>query len=261
MKITIIGAGNMGGAIARGLTKSSIFQAKDITVTDVAQENLDKIKAFNNDINVSLYSTREVNDAGIVLLAVKPWLVEDVIEGIKFNLDLKKQMIVSIAAGVSINQLLSWLRDNSAAVFRVMPNTAIEVGESMTAIASCNASKEQNDLILSVFNELGKAALVSEIQMDAYMALCSCGIANAFRYVRAATEGGVQMGIPAESAKNAVLQTLRGAIDLLEHTGGHPEAEIDRVTTPGGTTIRGLNAMEAYGFSSAVIQGLLAAKG
>jgi len=261
MKITIIGAGHMGGAIARGLTKGTVFQAKDITVTDVKQENLDKIKAFNSDINVSLYSTEELNDADIVLLAVKPWLVEDVIGELKFNLDLSRQIIASVAAGVTVDNLLDWLGADYSTVFRIMPNTAVEVSQSMTAISSYNAKKEQENLMLSIFNELGKAVLISENQMNAFMALCSCGIANAFRYVRAATEGGVQMGISADVSKEAVLQTLRGAIDLLEHTGGHPEAEIDKVTTPGGTTIRGLNAMEAHGFTNAVIQGLLAAKG
>ena len=261
MKITIIGAGNMGGAIARGLTKGSVFAAQDITVTDVVQENLDKIKAFNAGINVSLYSTDELNNADIVLLAVKPWLIEDVIGQIKFNLDLSRQMIASIAAGVSIDKLLDYLAADYATVFRIMPNTAIEISQSMTAIASYNAKEEQENLMLSIFNELGKAVLIDESRMDAFMALCSCGIANAFRYVRAATEGAVQMGIAADMSKEAVLQTLRGAIDLLEHTGAHPETEIDRVTTPGGTTIRGLNAMEANGFSNAVIQGLLAAKG
>lgn len=261
MKITIIGAGNMGGAIARGLTKGTVFSAKDITVTDISQDNLDKIKVFNSEINISLYSTEEVKNADIVLLAVKPWLVEDILSEIKFNLDLSRQIIVSIAAGVSIADIQKIFGSENATIFRIMPNTAIEISQSMTAISSSNASKEQNELLLGIFNELGKAVLIGENQMNAFMALCSCGIANAFRYVRAAMEGGVQMGIAADTSKAAVLQTLRGAIDLLEATGGHPEAEIDKVTTPGGTTIRGLNAMEANGFTNAVIQGLLAAKG
>jgi pyrroline-5-carboxylate reductase len=261
MKITIIGAGNMGGAIARGLTKGSIFAATDITVSDVLQKNLDKLKAFNPDINVSLDSSEAVKNADIVLLAVKPWLVESVVGQIRFDLDLNRQIIVSIAAGVSIDTVLDYLEADYSTLFRVMPNTAIEISQSMTSIASYNATKEQETLVLAIFNELGKATLIDEARMDAWMALCSCGIANAFRYVRAATEGAVQMGIPADAAKAAILQTMRGAIDLLEHTGGHPEAEIDKVTTPGGTTIRGLNAMEAQGFSNAVIQGLLAAKG
>jgi pyrroline-5-carboxylate reductase len=115
-------------------------------------------------------------------------------------------------------------------------------------------------MVKTVFDAMGQSAVIEERQMTAATALCSCGIAFAMRYVRAATEGGVELGIYAHQAKDYVLQTLRGAVELLEATGNHPEAEIDRVTTPGGITIRGLNAMEAHGFTNAVIQGLKASK-
>lgn len=107
---------------------------------------------------------------------------------------------------------------------------------------------------------MGHAAVISEQLMPAATSLCSCGIAFAMRYVRAATEGGVELGIYPDKAKQYVLQTLRGAVELLESTGNNPEAEIDKVTTPGGITIKGLNAMEAHGFSNAVIQGLKSSK-
>ena len=114
--------------------------------------------------------------------------------------------------------------------------------------------------ILHIFQELGDAMLVEERLMGAGMALASCGIAYAMRYIRAATEGGVELGMYARDAQRIVQQTLRGAVELLEATGGHPEEEIDKVTTPGGITIRGLNAMEQNGFSNSVIQGLKASK-
>ena len=128
----------------------------------------------------------------------------------------------------------------------------------MTFISSARSTAERDNLLLAVFDELGKAMLIDESAMPAATSLASCGIAYAFRYIRAAMEGGVELGIRADEAKSIVMQTLRGAVDVLEASGAHPEAEIDRVTTPGGLTIRGLNAMEAAGFTHSVIEGLRA---
>jgi len=257
LQIAIIGAGNMGGAIVRGLSKGKLIQSKNIRVSDVSQANLDAIKAFDAEITVSTSNREIIKDADIILLAVKPWLVEAVSEELENKFDFKNQIVVSIAAGVDFDQLTR-LFNTDATMFRVIPNTAIDVLQSVSTISSFNASKEQEELIVSLFAELGKAFLVPETQLNAFMALSSCGIAYAFRYIRAATEGGVEMGIYPNVAKEVVIQTLRGAIDLLETNNSHPEVEIDKVTTPGGITIKGLNEMEANGFTNAVIKGLKA---
>ncbi|MDD3322227.1 MAG: pyrroline-5-carboxylate reductase [Paludibacter sp.] len=257
LQIAIIGAGNMGGAIARGLSKGKLIPAKNIRVSDVSQVNLDAIKAFSSEITVSTSNRDCIKDADIILLAVKPWLVELVSEEIESKLDYKKQILVSIAAGVNFEKLAN-LFNTDATLFRIIPNTAIEVLQSVSTISSFNATKEQEDLIVSLFSELGKSFLVPETQLNAFMSLSSCGIAYAFRYIRAAMEGGVEMGIYPNTAKNVVLQTLRGAIDLIEANNSHPEVEIDKVTTPGGITIKGLNEMEANGFTNAIIKGLKA---
>ena len=257
LQIAIIGAGNMGGAIVRGLSKGTLVHSKNIRVSDVSQANLDAINAFNPEITISTSNRDIIKDADIILLAVKPWLVEIVAEEIQNKIDLKKQIIVSIAAGVDFANLTT-LFDTDATLFRVIPNTAIDVLQSVSTISSFNANKEQESLIVSLFGELGKAFLVSESQLNAFMSLSSCGIAYAFRYIRAAMEGGVEMGIYPNVAKEVVIQTLRGAIDLLEANNSHPEVEIDKVTTPGGITIKGLNEMEASGFTNAVIKGLKA---
>ena len=256
-QIAIIGAGNMGGAIARGLSKGTLIQSKNIRVSDVSQANLDAITAFNPEIVVSSSNREIVKNADIVIFAVKPWLVEIITEEIENLIDLKHQIIVSIAAGVDFSKMATHF-NAEATLFRVIPNIAIDVLQSVSTISSYNASKEQEALIVSLFAELGKASLVPETQLNAFMSLSSCGIAYAFRYIRAATEGGVEMGIYPNVAKEVVIQTLRGAIDLLEATGAHPEVEIDKVTTPGGITIKGLNEMEAQGFTNAVIKGLKA---
>jgi len=257
IQIAIIGAGNMGGAIARGLSKGTLVQSKNISVSDISQTNLDAIKAFAPEITISNSNREIIKDADIIILAVKPWLVEAITEELENKFDYKKQIVVSIAAGVDFDQLAKFL-NTDATLFRVIPNTAIDVLQSASTISSFNATKEQEDLIVSLFSELGKSFLVPENQLNAYMSLSSCGIAYAFRYIRAAMEGGVEMGIYPNIAKEVVIQTLRGAIDLLEANNSHPEVEIDKVTTPGGITIKGLNEMEANGFTNAVIKGLKA---
>lgn len=261
MKISIIGAGNMGGAIARGLSQGSLFKATNIAVSDINESNLDAIRAFNSSIACSTSNVDCVKGADLVLLALKPWLIESVAHELIDHLDYDRQQIVSIAAGVSLDKLQTLFPDKDGLVptlFRVIPNTAIDVQQSFSCIASWNATDQQEQLMVAIFNEMGKAMLVSEAQLNAFMSLSSCGIAYAFRYIRAAMEGGVEMGINPQTAKEVVLQTLKGAVALLEANGTHPEAEIDKVTTPGGITIKGLNEMEQAGFSAAVVRGLIA---
>lgn len=257
LKIAIIGAGNMGGAIARGLSRGTMVDTNRIFVSDVSEKNLADLKQFSPEISVSTSNREIIEGASIIILAVKPWLVEIVAKEIESRIDYKKQILVSIAAGVNFERMAE-LFDTDASMFRVIPNTAIDVLQSVSTISSYNATKDQEELVLSLFAELGKAFLVPESQLNAFMSLSSCGIAYAFRYIRAAMEGGVEMGIYPNVAKEVVLQTLRGAIDLLEANASHPEVEIDKVTTPGGITIKGLNEMEANGFTNAVIKGLKA---
>jgi pyrroline-5-carboxylate reductase len=261
MKISIIGAGNMGGAIARGLSKGSFFAAKDIFVSDINEENLRKIQEFNAEIHCNISNRESIEGADIVVLAVKPWLVESIAAEILDKLDYDNQILLSIAAGIPLEKLKIIFPDKNGQVptlFRMIPNTAIDVMESFSCITSYNATADQEELLVKIFDELGKALLVPESQLNAFMSLSSCGIAYAFRYIRAATEGGVEMGIYPNVAKEVVMQTLKGAIALLEANGVNPEVEVDKVTTPGGVTIKGLNEMEHAGFSSSVIRGLKA---
>ncbi len=257
LKIAIIGGGNMGGAIARGLSRGTLVHTYKIFVSDISDKNLTDLKAFAPEINVSKSNREIIQDADFIVLAVKPWLIEVIAEEIKNRIDYKKQVLVSIAAGIDFAKLTDYF-DTDATMFRVIPNTAIDVLQSVSTISSYNADKNQEQFMLTLFNEMGKAFLVPETQLNALMSLSSCGIAYAFRYIRAAMEGGVEMGVYPGVAKEVILQTLRGAIELLEANDSHPEVEIDKVTTPGGITIKGLNEMEANGFTNAVIKGLKA---
>lgn len=262
MKVAIIGGGNMGGAIARGLTKGVLVQASDIAVSDITEVNLEKLKTFDSRIHVSTNNADVVKDADLVIFAVKPWLLDQVVAGVKPVLSPSKQIYVSIVAGVPFEHLTEILKTDtvSPVLFRVIPNTAIVLGESMTMVASCNAIPAQEDMVLSIFNEMGKSLLIPERLMTAGTALGSCGTAFALRYIRAAVEAGVEMGFYPHQAQEIVAQTVKGAAELLLQGKGHSEAEIDKVTTPGGITIKGLNELEHAGFTSAVIRGLKACK-
>ena len=261
MKIAIIGAGNMGGAVARGLAQGSRIATSDIYVSNPSTAKLEALKSEFPEINTTTDNCVAAAAADIVVLAVKPWKVEEVISEIKPNLDYSRQAVASVVGGLGVAQLSEWLDKGDGllpATYLIMPNTAIATMSSMTFIVSERSIAEQDNYLIEVFDELGKAMLIEESVMPAATSLASCGIAYALRYIRAAMEGGVELGMRADDAKNIVMQTLRGAVDVLEASNSHPEAEIDRVTTPGGLTIKGLNAMEAAGFSHSVIEGLRA---
>lgn len=257
MKIIIIGGGNMGGAIALGLATGNFFRPEDITVINRRQEKAEEWRSKYASINAIAGDYTPVASADIVLLAIKPWLVKDFLSEHKELFKNPKQLLLSVAAGISLFDMEDWTFPGKI-IFGIMPNTAIAVKQSMTFITSLNESDEQRQLIINIFSELGKVQHIEEKQMSAAMSLASCGIAYAFRYIRAASEGGVEMGISPVKSRDIVMQTLRGAIELLEANGTHPEEEIDKVTTPGGITIKGLNEMEHAGFTSAVIKGLKA---
>lgn len=260
--IGIIGAGNMGGAIARGLAQGSAIKTCDITVADPCGPVLDAIQEEYPDMATTTDNLEAAAGKDLVLVVVKPWLAETVFDQIREALDFDKQIIATVIGGMKLNKIDEMLglpvEAQKPATAVIIPNTGIGVLQSMTFMSTRRCSQEQEENLVEIFNELGKAMLVPEHNMGAGTALASCGIAYAMRYVRAAMEGGVQLGFRPEEAKVAVLQTMLGAAELLFATGEHPEAAIDRVTTAGGITIKGLNAMEAAGFTPAVIAGLIA---
>ena len=255
MKISVIGAGAMGGATVEGLIKGKTFKNEEITVSDPVQAVLDKFA--NQGVNTTTDNAAAAKEADIVCVVVKPWLVENVLKGIAPALSADKILIV-IAAGVPSAKILEWI-GISMPLFLCIPNIAIAQLASMTFLVPCGTvSEQQIATIQALFNEMGNTILTDEAHLGAGTTLASCGIAYAMRYIRAAAEGGVELGFKADDAKRIVMQTMKGAVSLLEASGLHPEAAIDLVTTPGGVTIKGLNEMEHAGFTSAVIRGLKA---
>ena len=251
----------MGGAVARGLAKGTLIPTSDIYVSNPSTPKLEALKGEFTEINTSTNNCAVAREADMIILAVKPWKVVEVLEELKPHLDYSRQTVASMVGGLGIAQLSEWLDkgdEELPATYIIIPNTAIATMSSMTFIASARTTQKQDTELVEVFNELGVAMLVDEGLIPAGTSLASCGIAYALRYIRAAMEGGVELGFRADDAKRIVMQTLRGAADILEANDSHPEAEIDRVTTPGGLTIKGLNAMEAAGFTPSVIEGLRA---
>ena len=249
LSVAVIGAGNMGGAVAIGLHRFA--PEYSLTVTTAHASTLEKYAALG--IRTSLDNAAAASSADVVILGVKPWLVQSVLGQIAPCLSGK--VLLSLAAGIPSAQMAEWLSGTGLqAAYTVIPNLAAEIGESMTFVSAILGDAE--DLVVSLFDKLGKTRMVDERRLNAGMMVASCGTAFALRYARAAMEGGIQLGLYPEEAREAVYQTMKGAVDLAAARGTHPEAEIDRVTTPGGITIRGLNAMEEAGFTAAVIAGL-----
>lgn len=256
MKISVIGAGAMGGAMVEGFARSGAFNAADITAAAPHEATLERFKSLG--VSTTTSNIEAARGADVVCVVVKPWLAEQVIKEIKPCMDYQRQVLVAVVAGVPSTDFKAWLDKGDGSLpplFVAMPNIAIAVGSSMTFIVPVKASAADVKTVEGMFQTAGSTLVIEERLLGQSVAV-SCSIAYAMRYVRASTEGCVQLGFKAKDAQKAVLQIVKGAVELLQHDGNHPEVDIDKVTTPGGFTIRGLNEMEHAGFTSAVIKGL-----
>lgn len=263
MKIAVIGAGNMGGAIAEGAVRKGVVDPRDMTISDPLPTVADRLGKEGFHVNYTTDNAAAVESADLVIVAVKPWLMEEVLAGIVGVLDRTRQAVVSIAAGITFEQLAEYLGCASlgpVGLYRVIPNTAISIGRSVTFIAKEGTAPQSDADVLRLFGELGEVFEIAESQMTAGTALASSGIAYAFKYIDAAMRGGQALGFGQREALGIVMATVKGAVAMLDATGNLPRTEIDRVTTPGGLTLKGLEAMERGGFSDAVIDGLKATR-
>ncbi|MEX0987109.1 MAG: pyrroline-5-carboxylate reductase [Bacteroidales bacterium] len=251
-KIGIIGAGNIGGAIARGLVNHGGHDGKSIFISRRKKDLLNEYGQLGMTVKTS--NTELVQESDIIILAVLPGQAEEVIKEILPELKPGKHILVSVVSGVSMQEIEAWT-EKKVPVVRIMPNTAVEFGESMTCIAGNDSEAEQ--IVVDLFDPLGSTMIVLEKLMPAATILAACGIAFFLRFIRAETQGGIQIGFHAGEAGLIAAQTAKGAAQILLSTGNHPEREIDKVTTPMGCTIAGLNEMEHYGLSSALIKGII----
>lgn len=243
----------MGLALANGLVKSGLYKAEAITLTRRTLGGLEKyaeqgFKTTNNNAEA-------VKEADIIVLAVLPQQVNKVLDEIKPSVDPKTQLFTSLVSGLTCNNIKEKLYKDLEVV-RVMPNTAISIQQSMTCFATDNASPESLATVKEIFDTVGVSIQIEESLMASATALCASGIAFFLRSIRAATQGGVEVGFHAHDALKMAAQTAKGAADLLLQMASHPEEEIDKVTSPKGCTIAGLNQMEQSGFSAAMVNGI-----
>lgn len=250
-KIAIIGGGNLGQAIASGLISQN-FSASHITIT---RHKTDLLKSYEEQgIIISSNNVDAVRHAQIIIIAVKPYKISEVLKEIASELTSDK-LLISVVSDFSIEHIQNELKYQPI-IFRAMPNTASSVNESITCIASHNATEKDTTKVKTIFNALGNTIVINEQLMDAATVLGACGIAYVLRFIRGMIQGGIEIGFDAHTATQIATQTVKGASELLLQKGNHPEAEIDKVTTPKGCTITGLNEMEHQGFSSALIKGI-----
>lgn len=245
----------MGGSIARGLAKGTIIPANDIMVANPSQGKLDALKAEFPALQITNDNQEAVTGAELIILAVKPWLIKPVLSELKLK---SKQLVISVAAGVPFEELAHYVADKEMTMFRIIPNTAISELESMTLIASRNASREQEQLMLDIFNQMGLAMLIPEEKFAAATSMASCGIAYVLKYIQAAMQAGIELGIYPKDGMRMVAQSVKGAAELILNNDTHPSLEIDKVCTPGGITIKGINELDHDGFTSAVINAIKA---
>jgi len=252
-KITIIGAGNLGKAIADGLLISGLVKEQDLTLT---RRDTAKLAAYSEKgVNVSSDNTEAIKQSKIIILCVKPHkfkgIVEELIPALNNN-----HIVISTVTGLGLNDI-SEIINKDISIFRAMPNTAISIQESMTCISSKNIDDKNIEFVTGIFDKLGKSVVIDDELMGSATILAASGIAFALRYIRASMQAGIEIGFESELAQIIASQTVKGASSLVVNSNLHPEREVDKVTTPLGVTITGLNQMEFNGFSPSVIKGVL----
>ena len=257
MKIAIIGVGNIGYSIAVGiLNKKQDINCNSLYLT---RRNTASIEHLGQSSGVKLTDDNKiaVKNSDVIIIAVLPAQLKSVLEVIKSEIDPDKHLIISVATGRKIKEIEEVL-GHKVPIIRAMPNTAISVGQSMTCLSSNEKGHGKTDVAKTIFNALGQTLSIDEKHMQAATVICASGIAFWMRLIRATTQGAVQLGFHSEEAQQLAMQTCLGAASLLIDSQSHPEQEIDKVTTPSGCTIEGLNEMEHNGLSSSLIQGLVA---
>lgn len=252
--IAILGAGNIGQALATGWVSAGTRDAGEIVLTRREVERLDDLA--ERGFRVTSDNREAVRAARVVVLAVQPQQLAELLEEIAPALDPDRHLLISVVSDVTIGDVQGRI-GAPVQVVRAMPNTAIAIGESMTCLSAAEGAEAALEEARDLFDAVGETLEIREELMVSATALGACGVAFFLRAVRAASQGGIEIGFHPDEALRLAAQTARGAASLLREEGSHPESELDRVTTPRGCTIAGLNEMEHQGFSSALIKGIV----
>jgi pyrroline-5-carboxylate reductase len=253
-RLAVLGAGSIGTSIAKGLVQSRLYEPGQITLTRRRNELLQDYARQGFVIAAS--NPEAIRSAGTIIVAVEPQQINGLLDSIRPEIVPGRHLVISVVSDVSIQQIADHLGAD-VAVVRAVPNTAIAIGESMTCLTAESRHQNAIEIARSIFDTMGKTMVIEEEQMIAATALGACGIAFFLRAIRAASQGGIEIGFHSMDALLIAAQTAKGAAALVLAEGKHPEDEIDKVTTPRGCTILGLNQMEHEGFSSAMIKGIV----
>lgn len=254
-KVAIIGCGNIGLSLLQGLLKEKSMLPENITVT---RRNILELKYLEvKGVRLTTDNILAIKDSSLIVIAVKPYNIIEVLEEIRAYLVPEKHVLISVTAGTTLSEIQDVI-GISMPVFRAMPNISASVGRSVSCICHNIEGKKNVDSVTALFDNFGTTMTIDEELMQSATILGACGIAYVLRFIRAMIQGGIQIGFDAKTASAIVNQTVKGAAELLIERKEHPEFEIDKVTTPKGCTIVGLNEMEHNGFSSSLIKGIVA---
>ncbi|MFV0530100.1 MAG: pyrroline-5-carboxylate reductase [Flavobacteriales bacterium] len=255
MKVAIIGTGNLGLSIIKGLINNDFVKKNTVIAT---RRKIEKIQFLEeHGVQITSDNQEAVRKADIIILALKSYTFEKILAEIHPVLEEDRHQIISLAAGITLEEINQLLK-RKISLYRAMPNIASATNESLTLVSGFKENVKPDDIVFELFNQVGMTVSINEELMDAGTILGASGIAFVMRFMRAMAQGGIEIGFDAKTAAEIVNQVTKGASELLLKSHNHPEAEIDKVTTPRGCTIKGLNAMEHNGFSSSLIQGIVA---
>ncbi len=255
--LILIGGGNMGTALLRGILKAGLTPPEKITVVDVHEGKLEELKQ-KYAVNVDIDPVPHIPEAAVIILAVKPQTLNDVLD--KIDDAVKgEQLIISILAGVESSYIRDRIGKNNP-VIRVMPNIAATVDAAASALAGCPPATDEHYAIAeAIFGAVGEVVRVDEHLLDAVTGLSGSGPAYIYMVIEALCDGGVKMGLPRNVAMKLATQTVLGAATLVRETGEHPATLRDKVTTPGGTTISAIHELEERGLRAMLISAVVTA--
>jgi pyrroline-5-carboxylate reductase len=240
LKLALIGGGNMAEALLQGVIKAEIVFAKDVIVTDIRAERLAYLEK-KYQIKTSMNNVLAVEAADVIILAVKPQNAVAVLNEIQAVVSAKK-LLISIMAGVPISELK---RKTDCKVVRSMPNTPALIGAGMTALAAdTGVEKSDKDFAEKIFKAVGEIVWVEEVELNAVTALSGSGPAFVYRLIGYFFEAGQKLGLSVEKVKKLTLNTFLGATKMVMETDETPEALVQKVASPGGTTVAGLNVLD-----------------
>ena len=253
VKIGFIGAGNMAQAIIHGMLKSGKYLPEQINLYDVDQKKCEKLA--EQGMQAAGSSQEVVKQSDIIFLAVKPQNYSEVLQGVRECVTQEK-LFVSIAAGISISYIIRELGVNCP-VIRVMPNTPLLIGKGATALCRADhVSEEQFQCVKEIFEASGETAVLTEDKMNAVIAVNGSSPAYVYLFAKAIIDYAVSQGIDSQSALQLTCKTLEGSAGMLQESGYTPDELIKMVSSPGGTTLKALEALEEKGFYQALLEAM-----